>query len=73
MCCANQMIKFDAFLMYAREHLQADYVAMGHYAQVVFNNEIQEYQLLRAADSNKDQTYFLSRLTRINYSILNSQ
>ena len=59
----NQMIKFDAFLKYAREHLQADYVAMGHYAQVLFNDEIQEYQLLRAADSNKDQTYFLSRLT----------
>ena len=60
----NQMIKFDAFLKYAREHLKADYVAMGHYAQVLFNNEIQEYQLLRAADSNKDQTYFLSRLTQ---------
>lgn len=55
----NQEIKFNAFLDYALK-LEADYIAMGHYAQV---KEIDgEYYLLRGKDKNKDQSYFLSRI-----------
>lgn len=58
----NKEIKFKAFLDYAME-LGADYVAMGHYAQVV-TDENGEIHLLRGADNNKDQTYFLSQLSQ---------
>ena len=52
----NQEIKFKLFLDAAIED-GADFIATGHYAQV------QEGKLLMAADSNKDQTYFLYRIT----------
>ena len=57
----NKEIKFKAFLDYALQ-LDADYVAMGHYAQV----EPREngVAMLRGADHNKDQTYFLNQLTQ---------
>lgn len=55
----NQEIKFNAFLDYALK-LDADYIAMGHYAQV--ENRDGEFVLLRGNDNNKDQSYFLSRI-----------
>ncbi len=56
----NQEIKFNAFLDYALK-LEADYIAMGHYAQVEERDGY--YYLLRGgADNNKDQSYFLSRI-----------
>jgi tRNA-uridine 2-sulfurtransferase len=55
----NKEIKFKAFLDYALK-IGADYLATGHYAQVDFIDG--EYKMLRAADSNKDQTYFLCQL-----------
>lgn len=56
----NKEIKFKAFLEHALE-LGADYLATGHYAQVdTIDGKV---KLLRAADSNKDQTYFLNQLT----------
>lgn len=58
----NKEVKFKAFLDYALD-LGADYVAMGHYAQVV-QNEDGSVSLLRGADDNKDQTYFLSQLSQ---------
>ncbi len=53
----NKYIKFDYFIREAKR-LGADYIATGHYAR------IENGQLLRAVDSNKDQTYFLSQLTK---------
>lgn len=58
----NKEIKFKAFLDYAMD-LGADYVAMGHYAQVM-KDEQGVVHLIRGADSNKDQTYFLSQLNQ---------
>lgn len=55
----NQEIKFNAFLDYALK-LDADYIAMGHYAKV--EEEDGRFYLKRGADSNKDQTYFLARI-----------
>jgi tRNA-specific 2-thiouridylase len=49
----NREIKFDLFLAHA-ERLGARRMATGHYAQVGAGT-----RLLRAADTGKDQTYFL--------------
>lgn len=57
----NQEIKFNAFLDYALQ-LEANYIAMGHYAQVEERNG--DYYLLRGKDQNKDQSYFLSRISQ---------
>lgn len=58
----NKEIKFKAFLDFAFD-LDADYVAMGHYAKVS-RDEDGTVHMLRAKDSNKDQTYFLSQLSQ---------
>lgn len=52
----NQEIKFKLFLEAALED-GADMVATGHYARV------QDGKLLMAKDDNKDQTYFLYRVS----------
>ena len=57
----NSEIKFKAFLDHAMQ-LGADKIATGHYAGVrEFNGE---YQLLKAEDGSKDQSYFLYRLNQ---------
>ncbi|WLP85620.1 tRNA 2-thiouridine(34) synthase MnmA [Mycoplasma seminis] len=53
----NKYIKFNAFANYAFNELKADYIAMGHYA------DVQDGNLYRAADQEKDQTYFLAQLS----------
>jgi len=55
----NNEIKFKAFIDYS-EKFKPDYIAMGHYAQIDHSGD--EPKLIRAVDSNKDQTYFLSQL-----------
>ncbi len=52
----NQEVKFKLFLETALED-GADFIATGHYAK------IKDSQLLMAKDGNKDQTYFLYRIT----------
>ncbi|MFA5459018.1 MAG: tRNA 2-thiouridine(34) synthase MnmA [Bacilli bacterium] len=53
----NKYIKFDLFIKEAKR-LGADFVATGHYARLV------DGKLYRALDKNKDQTYFLSQLSK---------
>ena len=53
----NKYIKFDMFAKEARK-LRADYIATGHYARM------DNGHLLRGVDSNKDQTYFLSQVSK---------
>ncbi len=57
----NAEIKFKAFLDHAVT-LGAKRIATGHYARIRSGPD--GHQLLRAADSTKDQSYFLHRLTR---------
>jgi tRNA-specific 2-thiouridylase len=57
----NAEIKFKAFLDHA-VGLGADTIATGHYAQVREVNGL--FQLLKAADDSKDQSYFLHRLNQ---------
>lgn len=52
----NTEIKFNAFLKYALK-IDGDYIAMGHYSKT------EDGKLLRGYDKNKDQSYFLSRIT----------
>lgn len=56
----NQEVKFKLFLEAALED-GADLIATGHYARVVHGEA--STKLLQAADANKDQTYFLYRVT----------
>ena len=53
----NKFIKFDMFAKKAKE-LDCDYIATGHYCK------IENGQLKRAIDTNKDQTYFLSQVSK---------
>lgn len=55
----NREIKFGPFREYALS-LGADYVATGHYCGVAHENG--RHYLLKAADGNKDQTYFLNQV-----------
>ena len=59
----NNYIKFDRFLEMA-DSVGAHYMATGHYARVRFDPATGRYQLLRAVDDSKDQTYFLFGLTQ---------
>jgi tRNA-specific 2-thiouridylase len=59
----NNYIKFDRFLEMA-DSVGAHYMATGHYARVRFDAATGRYQLLRAVDRSKDQTYFLFGLTQ---------
>lgn len=57
----NSEIKFKAFLEHAM-NLGAEFIATGHYVSKAMaeNGEV----LMRAADNNKDQSYFLYRLNQ---------
>jgi tRNA-specific 2-thiouridylase len=59
----NNYIKFDRFLDMA-DSVGAHYMATGHYARVRCDPASGRYQLLRAVDESKDQTYFLFGLTQ---------
>ncbi|MBQ2643546.1 tRNA 2-thiouridine(34) synthase MnmA [Candidatus Saccharibacteria bacterium] len=56
----NQEIKFKLFYEEAMKR-GADFIATGHYARVEASSEIP--LLMRAVDENKDQTYFLYRIS----------
>lgn len=61
----NKKIKWDKLLEKA-ELLGCDYLATGHYAQVIFENG--RYFIRKAKDLKKDQSYFLWMLTQNNLS-----
>lgn len=58
----NRKIKFNVFLNYAKK-LNANYIAMGHYAKIYKDDEGLVH-MLRGSDGNKDQTYFLNQVTQ---------
>ena len=61
----NDRLKFD-FLLKRAEFMKADYIATGHYASIIENNN--EYKLIKGVDETKDQSYVLFNLTQ---SIMN--
>jgi tRNA-specific 2-thiouridylase len=59
----NNHVKFDQLLVTARQ-IGAQRLATGHYARVRRNASSGRYELFRAVDDSKDQTYFLFGLTQ---------
>lgn len=57
----NQHLKFGAFLEKALEQ-SCQKIVTGHYARITFDNG--RWQLKKAADEQKDQSYFLYRLSQ---------
>ncbi|XP_013419706.1 mitochondrial tRNA-specific 2-thiouridylase 1 [Lingula anatina] len=66
----NKHIKFNKFFNYVREELGADALATGHYAQSSAGPYLENLdtskgvKLLKAADTLKDQTLFLSQISQ---------
>jgi tRNA-specific 2-thiouridylase len=66
----NAEIKFKAFLDHAMK-LGADLIATGHYArvrEVRSDQNAGRFELLKALDGSKDQSYFLHRLNQAQLS-----
>lgn len=60
----NRSVKFGPMLDYARQELGAEAIATGHYARITHNPTSGRYELRRAVDRTKDQSYFLYDLTQ---------
>ena len=59
----NRHIKFGVLLEQALE-MGCDYVVTGHYCRIEKDTASGRYQLYKAADESKDQSYFLYALTQ---------
>lgn len=59
----NNHVKFARLLLTARQ-IGSEKIATGHYARIRRNPETGRYELLRARDDGKDQSYFLFGLTQ---------
>jgi tRNA-specific 2-thiouridylase len=59
----NTDVKFEPLLRMARQ-IGAERLATGHYARICKNDETGRWELLRAGDDSKDQSYFLWGLTQ---------
>ena len=59
----NADVKFEPLLRMARQ-IGAERLATGHYARIRHHPPTGRYQLLRARDDSKDQSYFLWGLTQ---------
>ena len=59
----NRDFKLGTLLGWAKEH-DAEFVATGHYANVVHDQKAKRAALLRGADRGKDQSYFLFALSQ---------
>jgi len=63
----NPIIKFHTLISYMNK-MNFDLIATGHYAQIGFNKNTNTYEIYKALDRLKDQSYALCLLTQ---SILN--
>jgi tRNA-specific 2-thiouridylase len=57
----NKLIKFGLLLDKTLE-MGADYIATGHYAQIVYDNDLKRYLIKKSANIKKDQSYVLYNL-----------
>ena len=60
----NKAVKFRTMIDWAKAERGIDLIATGHYARVKYDEITDRWQLLRAFDRNKDQTYFLYDLAQ---------
>lgn len=59
----NRIVKFELLLARASEW-GAEYLATGHYAQIVFHQTLGRWSVRRGVDPRKDQSYALYGLTQ---------
>lgn len=59
----NRNLKFERLYRRAQE-LGCDVIVTGHYARIRYNEETNRYELMKAVDSSKDQSYVLYNLTQ---------
>lgn len=59
----NRYVKFEGLLQKALG-LGAEYVATGHYARIIFDDQAGRYLLLKGLDQSKDQSYALYHLNQ---------
>ncbi len=59
----NRYLKFEKLFAKARE-LGYDYVVTGHYVRISYNESTGRYELKKASDPTKDQSYVLYSLTQ---------
>ena len=59
----NQFLKFEALMEQAKTE-GFDVLVTGHYARVRYCEELKRWQLLKAADEKKDQSYVLYMMTQ---------
>ena len=57
-------IKFGLFCDEARKAFDAEYFSTGHYARIVYDGERQKYEVRKALDLAKDQSYMMYHLTQ---------
>jgi tRNA-uridine 2-sulfurtransferase len=62
----NRFLKFGILLEKARGEFKTpfDFFATGHYARVDYDSTVNRYVIKKAADRDKDQSYFLFLLTQ---------
>lgn len=60
----NKAVKFGPMLRYAQDELGINRIATGHYARITYNPNSDRYELRRAVDPSKDQSYFLYDLSQ---------
>jgi len=59
----NQHLKFGTLYDKVKA-LGADYIATGHYGKIEFDEAAKNYELKKAVDEKKDQSYFLYSMKR---------
>lgn len=59
----NDLVKFHLLLHYARSN-GFDHLATGHYARIEYDPAVSRFKLKKGIDEQKDQSYFLYRLTQ---------
>lgn len=59
----NREVKFGVFWNFAKAQ-GADYIATGHYAQVLHSESSSQFEFHKGDDVTKDQSYFLWTLTQ---------
>ncbi|NJO45763.1 MAG: tRNA 2-thiouridine(34) synthase MnmA [Oscillatoriales cyanobacterium RM2_1_1] len=60
----NKAVKFGPMLHHAQTEFGIEQIATGHYARITYDGAQDRYQLRRAIDRNKDQSYFLYDLNQ---------
>lgn len=59
----NQYFKFERLWTEMRDDHGAEYIATGHYAQIIRNQNGEPEKMLRGCDHKKDQSYYLFVMT----------